>query len=135
VHTTEADFRDGRARRRKHTDEFKAAVIAECTRPGVSMAAVALHHRLNANLLRRWVAAAEASPRRNATRVPALERSAASTRGAASTSAFVPVSLESVVTAEAGVDIELRRGAVVVKVRWPMSAAAECGVWLRELLA
>ncbi|WP_413783662.1 hypothetical protein [Ralstonia pickettii] len=28
--------------------------------PGVSIAAIALHHRLNANLLRRWVAEQEA---------------------------------------------------------------------------
>jgi transposase-like protein len=41
--------------RRHHGAEFKAKVVEECTRPGVSMAAVALAHGLNANLLRRWV--------------------------------------------------------------------------------
>lgn len=34
----------GRRRRRRHTGEFKAAVIEECLRPGVSIAAVALAH-------------------------------------------------------------------------------------------
>lgn len=32
----------GRRRRRRHTTEFKAAVIGECRKPGVSIAAVAL---------------------------------------------------------------------------------------------
>ncbi|WP_076511962.1 transposase [Pseudacidovorax sp. RU35E] len=42
----------GRRRRRRHTQDFKAPFIAQCTRPGVSVAAVALAHSLNANMLR-----------------------------------------------------------------------------------
>ena len=42
-------------RRRTHSAEFKVKVVAACRTPGVSIAAVALEHRLNANLLRRWV--------------------------------------------------------------------------------
>ena len=49
----------GRRRRRRHSAEFKAAVIDECMRPGVSIAAVALAHSLNANMLRKWVIDAE----------------------------------------------------------------------------
>ena len=30
--------------------------------------------------------------------------------------------------------IELRRGPVLVKVNWPLTAMTECGAWLRELL-
>ena len=44
-----------RGRRRRHTDEFKRNVVAQCSLPGVSIAAVALQNALNANLLRRWV--------------------------------------------------------------------------------
>ena len=53
----------GRRRRRQHSAEFKAQVVAACRKPGVSIAAVALEHRLNANLLRRWVVAEERAPR------------------------------------------------------------------------
>ena len=54
----------GRRRRRRHSAEFKAMVIGECMRPGVSMAAVALEHSLIANMLRKWVIDAEqAGPR------------------------------------------------------------------------
>ena len=45
----------GRRRRRRHSAEFKSAVIQECMTPGVSIAAVALAHSLNANLARRWI--------------------------------------------------------------------------------
>lgn len=49
----------GRRRRRRHTAEFKTAVIDECLRPAVSIAAVALAQGLNSNLLRKWVSGAE----------------------------------------------------------------------------
>jgi transposase len=43
-------------RRRRHSAAFKAKAVRACMHPGVSIAAVALHYQLNANLLRRWVA-------------------------------------------------------------------------------
>ena len=45
----------GRRWRRRYSAEFKALVVEECLRPGVSIAAVALAHGLNANMLRKWV--------------------------------------------------------------------------------
>jgi len=32
------------------------------------------------------------------------------------------------------VEIELQRGALTVKLRWPASATCELGTWMRELL-
>jgi transposase len=32
------------------------------------------------------------------------------------------------------IEIELRRGAVAMKVSWPLSAAADFAAWTRELL-
>ena len=49
-----------KAGRRWHSKEFKHAAVAACRAPGVSLAAVALERRINANLLRRWVKSAEA---------------------------------------------------------------------------
>lgn len=51
-----------RRRRRIHSDEFKASAVASCMQPGMSMAAVAMAHGVNANLLRRWVREAEIKP-------------------------------------------------------------------------
>ena len=40
-------------RHRRHSATFKAEVVKVCMQPGLWIAAVALHYRLNANLLRR----------------------------------------------------------------------------------
>jgi transposase len=50
---------------------------------------------------------------------------------------FVPVTVAPAVQAgtdERCIEIELRRGAVTIKLLWPMSAAAELAAWTRELL-
>jgi transposase-like protein len=62
-----AAFKGGR-RRRRHSDEFKADAVAACAQPGMSMAAVAMAHGINANLLRRWVHEAEMKPSTDAVR-------------------------------------------------------------------
>jgi transposase-like protein len=61
--TTIPDNQAGPRRRRPHSDEFKARAVASCMQPGMSMAAVAMAHGVNANLLRRWVREAEMKPR------------------------------------------------------------------------
>lgn len=40
--------------RRRHSLEFKSAVVEETLKPGASVAAIALEHRLNSNLLFKW---------------------------------------------------------------------------------
>ncbi len=63
MNTIEEEAPVGRRRRRRYSVEFKAQVVAACQGPGVSLAAIALHHKLNANLLRRWVEQAEGNER------------------------------------------------------------------------
>ncbi|WP_408187108.1 MULTISPECIES: transposase [Paraburkholderia] len=55
MNTVEEDTPVGRRRRWRYSAEFKAQLVAACRRPGVSLTAIALDHRLNANLRRRWV--------------------------------------------------------------------------------
>ena len=45
----------GLRKRRRHSEEFRARVVAACQEPGVSVASVALANGLNANLVRRWI--------------------------------------------------------------------------------
>jgi transposase len=45
-----------RSHRRVHSPDFKAQVIGECRRPGASIAAVAISHGLNPNVVRKWLA-------------------------------------------------------------------------------
>ncbi len=113
-------------RRRRHSAEFKARVVQDCMQPGVSIAAVALHHRLNANLLRRWVAEQE-------------ERDAAAEARelmAAPQAEFIPLQIGEPAPPPTipDIQIEVRRGAALVSIRWPGSAAADCAVWLQGWL-
>jgi transposase len=115
-------------RRQRHSATFKAEAVGACMHPGVSIAAVALRYRLNANLLRRWVAAHEAQN-------PDLLIPAGKTMPI-QPAEFVPLQLNLPDTAASAPDIviEIRRGAAMVAVRWPASAAAECAAWLHGWL-
>jgi transposase len=122
-----AAFVGGR-RRRRHSDEFKASAVAACLHPGVSMAAVAMAHGINANLLRRWVRDGEMKSDLTAQDKDSGE--AAALRGPP----FVPVTIPPPAPPAPDIRIELRRGPVTIAVTWPSSAASECGAWIRELL-
>ncbi len=47
--------RVNRTGRRTYTLKYKLDVVRQCGEPGVSVAAIALGHRINANLVRRWI--------------------------------------------------------------------------------
>lgn len=118
----------GRRRRRRHTAEFKTSVIDECLRPGVSIAAVALAHGLNANMLRKWVidnehkVAAPASCVSPAPEPPAMPQPT-----------FIPLALPAA-TVDGEIHIELQRSGTTIKVVWPAAAARDCAAWLRDWL-
>lgn len=113
-------------RRRRHSKEFKEKVILAAMQPNVSIAAVALHYQLNANLLRRWVAA---RGERDVAREACQSMSAPPAE-------FVPLQLQapSAVPVSTEIEIEVRRGAATVTVRWPVCAAADCAAWLQGWL-
>jgi transposase len=96
--------------RRRHSAQFKQRVLSECERPGASVAAVALSHGINTNLVHKW--------RRRQRPVGAVAPS------------FIPVTLNEsaapVVTAPAEascIEVDVRRGATALQIRWPISAA------------
>ena len=124
MNTISKEVSPGRRRRRKHSAEFKAQVVAACSLAGVSIAAVAMAHGVNANLARRWVLAAERGDKGQL----------ASCESAVARATFVPVRLPSAEPAPADIRIELRRGSTTINVCWPGAAAAECAAWMRELL-
>ncbi|MBP5058266.1 transposase, partial [Pseudomonas chlororaphis] len=41
--------------RKSYSKSFKAQVVHECQQPGVSVAAIAMSHGINANVVRRWL--------------------------------------------------------------------------------
>lgn len=118
----------GRRRRRRHSAEFKADVIAECLKPGVSIAAVALAHGLNANMLRKWVIDGEHQLTRPAPSVAATAEPPASPQPT-----FIPLALPAPVV-DGEIQIELQRAGTTIKIVWPAGAARDCAAWLRDWL-
>ncbi|MGE0113220.1 transposase [Aquabacterium sp.] len=116
-------------RRRRHSPEFRAAVIEACRRPGVSIAAVALANGLNANMLRKWVNDAERTHRHE----PAGSREPMRCVPAEPSTGFVPLQLPAP-SVPSEIRIEVKRAGTSISVSWPSGAAAECALWLRELL-
>lgn len=108
-------------RRRRYGDELKMQVLAECDAPGASVAKVAMVHGINANVVHRWRQLA-----REGAQVTVVKPSE-----------FVPVAIAAPtlpVPARHHIEVELRRGAVTMKVMWPNSTAADFAAWTRELL-
>jgi transposase len=86
---------------------------------------------LNANLLRRWVVAEE----QVSSAMPIDTAIASPAPITVENRAFIPIQMErAAVAPPQEISIELRRGATIVKVGWPLPAAADCAAWLRELL-
>ncbi len=110
-----------RTPRRRHGAELKARVVRECQEPGASVASVALAHGLNANLVHKW-------RRRRGNGDVAVKPMRA---GAEFIALPLPRSAPAVA---ADIRIELRRGATMMSLTWPIAAAADCAAWMRELL-
>lgn len=137
-----------RSQRRVHGAEFKMQVLAECQQPGASVAAVALAHGLNVNLLRKWLvgrgikrtglsapgtvthklASADDTPMSSLQFIPVEIAPAPVAATAAATEQTEPSVAEEI-------HVELTRGATQLCVRWPSAQAAACAAWLHELAA
>jgi transposase-like protein len=128
---------EARPRRREYNAQFKASVLEQCRQAGNSVAGVALGHGLNPNMVHRWIR----EERQRQAIEPAGDR-----RG----DAFVALPLVSappdhevapalaqVIKSAPGADdirLEIQRAGATIRIHWPVSAAAECATWLRELL-
>jgi transposase len=136
-----------------HGAELKAQVIAACREPGASVAAVALAHGLNANLVRKWLVGRglkRAGLARPSVLPAATARSQAVPVAESAPLQFLPIDLPGDVHAahtpvaaaptpatgvEPPIHIEVSRGGLRVQVRWPATQAGHCVSLLRELLA
>lgn len=120
-----------RSNRRVHSSEFKAQVLDECKQPGVSVAAVAIAHGLNPNVVRKWLSGVNlkrmgtAMPA-TAPRMPPLQ--------------FVPVELARsehrpvhIPASQPDIRIELERGGLRLKLQCAASAGPAYAALLRAL--
>lgn len=91
------------------------------------MAAVAMAHGINANLLRRWV---------HERAQPPVEAVTVSEKPAGFIELPMPMPTPPAPPAPSAepIRIEVRRGATTIAVTWLPSAADACAAWMRELL-
>ena len=103
--------------RREHSRALKEQILAQCELAGASVAKVAMAHGINANIVHTWRKLA-----RQGAPAPVVA------------TAFMPLTIEPAAQAEYLVEIEVRRGALSMTIRWPLSATIEMAAWAREVL-
>ena len=127
MHTMSSEADAPTPKRRNYSPALKAQVVAQCRADGASIAAVALTHGINANIVHRWLREHPAKP------------------APKPINPFIPLPLpapqvedaEAVRSAPGGcadIRVEIRRGTGVVTVNWPVEAASSCADWLRDWL-
>ncbi len=113
-------------KRRRHSEEFRSQVVVACRQPGVSVAAVALAHGLNANLVRRWI-------KENAERMPVSRRPMP--HPVVEPLMVVPVTIESSEDrSDDAIRIDIRRSGMAVQLAWPATRVGELSGLLKDLL-
>jgi transposase len=112
--------------RRRYSEELKAEVVAACDAPGASVGQVAMARGINANLVHRWRQLVRGGG----------QGTLAKPRGFVAVAIAPAVAPQVSAQGQAGrdIEVELRCGAVTMKVVWPVSAAADFAAWTRELL-
>jgi len=127
MHTMASDARPNAPKRRFYSPELKLQVVTQCGQPGASIAAVALGHGINANIVHRWL------------------REHSQGTLAVQPLAFVPVTftpqpgsapslLQSYPSTPPDIRIEVQRANTTIVVKWPLEGSNACAAWLREWL-
>lgn len=124
---------------RTYSAQFKADLVAACQRPGASIAALALQHGMNANVLHRWLKEYDHGRHRlgNADAATAADQPVKP--------AFIPLALAAPepgglsqptasTTAASDIRIVCQRNDLSITLDWPLSEANECAQLLREVL-
>lgn len=102
----------------RHSNEFRAVVLAACKKPGARVSIVAKGHGINTNLVYKWLQ---------------KDRCAGSAIAASSpTRGFLPLQIESPVAAP--IVVELSRRKVTVRLTWPAQDVEGISRLLRGVL-
>jgi len=97
-----------KARRRRHSPEFKQKIVELVSQPDVSVAALAQQYQLNANLIHRWCRDLDGKPRSRE---------------------FIPLSLPKSIDPGESVRIELGS----VSIHWPLTHIDQALPWIKAL--
>jgi transposase len=123
-----------RSNRRVHSSEFKVQVLGECKQPGASVAAVAIAHGLNPNVVRKWLAG------QNLKRIDPEAPAPAPTAPPLPALQFVPVELAKselhqprIPASQPDICIKLERGGLQLTLQCAASAGPAYAALLRAL--
>ncbi len=124
-----------RRQRRRYTDEYKATLVAQCQQPYVSVAAIALSHDINANLLRKWIREHDqVQPRLSRRRVEAVPINSRFIE-VTPTAVPAPLAAQHQLQPHAGlITVELPSSKGLVRLHWPPEYADRLTVCLKVLL-
>ncbi len=127
--------------RRRHSTQLKREVLEACNAPGASVAAVAFSFGLNANLVRQWRRGRGVKQCQGTALVETAETSGAEQQRQGQPQFIaLPMPVAQLPCAPpakqpaSDIRIEARRGDLQISVSWPSAGAADCALWLRELL-
>jgi transposase-like protein len=116
---------------RKHSDEFKARVVALALEPHASMASVALANGINANMLRCWVRASSC-----ASLPSTIARNDLNAQALSFVQLPIQVDKPLVAAPESAtspvIELQIQRGQTRVVVSLPM--ISDSAAWVREVL-
>lgn len=123
-----------RRTKRTYSAETKVELLAACSAPGASIAAVASANGMNANVLHRWLK--ESSQSR-----PSIGSSAGTGATSAdmvgqSVPSFIalPLLSQSAEPVAREIKAEVRKGGLLMTVTWPISAASDFAHWSTAIL-
>lgn len=117
---------------RTYARQFKAELVATCQQPGASIAAIALQHGMNANVLHRWLKEHERDGRHQLVGPDPLGASVAPSLTPAFIALKLPTERHEPIARD--IKIELRKGTVSMTLTWPANAAADLAQWTRAIL-
>lgn len=117
-----------RRTQRTYTPEFKVELVAACQQPGVSIAALAGQHQMNANVLHRWLKEHQHSGRHALTQPHVVTTPDGP--------AFIPLALPAPKVPVRGQDIRvtLRKGTLTIDITWPLGAVSDFASWTTAVL-
>jgi len=127
-----------RRERRAYSADFKAQIIHACHQPGASIAAIAQDNDVNSNVLHRWLREHEREGRHAAPAflpVTVVDSLARTDTPAIDSAPVYPSAPDEVAVPPEDIQIECVRGQSRVTIRWPVSAASDCGAWIRDWLS
>lgn len=118
-----------RRTKRTYSADTKAELLAACSAPGASIAAVASAHGMNANVLHRWLKESTQSRQRIGSGAGTGATAVDLTGQSAPSFIALPLLTKPAEPVEREIKVEVRKGGLVMTVTWPMSAAGEFAGW------